>query len=368
MHIPDNYLSVSTCAVLTAALVPVWAHSIKKVTKDFPRERFSALGVAAAFSFLAMMFNIPLPGGTTGHAVGGVVLAVLLGPEAACLSVTIALLIQALLFGDGGILAFGANAFNIAFIMPFSGYYAFIFLRKLFGGMSKKTSGSGVSLSDYAALAIASYVGLNLAALATAVQFGIQPLLFTDESGQALYCPYPLSVALPAMAIGHLTIFGAAEAIFSVAVYAFVAKTAPSFAANESVLVPKLSEDASEAEPLSEDAPESESKPSSRWGAIYLLLALLIAATPLGLLAEGTAWGEWGAEEIAETIEVDGQALGYVPSAMENGFQWSAPIPDYAASGLPDWLAYVLSAIAGVAASIILFKLASAFMKDRSPV
>ncbi|MBR5758610.1 MAG: energy-coupling factor ABC transporter permease, partial [Thermoguttaceae bacterium] len=85
MHRPDNYLSVSTCALLAAATVPVWVRSIKKVKRDFPRERFSALGVASAFSFLAMMFNIPLPGGTTGHAVGGVVLAALLGPEAACL-------------------------------------------------------------------------------------------------------------------------------------------------------------------------------------------------------------------------------------------------------------------------------------------
>ncbi|MGN1063912.1 MAG: energy-coupling factor ABC transporter permease, partial [Thermoguttaceae bacterium] len=106
MHIPDNYLSASTCAVLAAAVAPVWIHSVKKVTREFPKERFSALGVAAAFSFLAMMFNVPLPGGTTGHAVGGTVLAVLLGPEAACLALSIALLIQALLFGDGGVLAF----------------------------------------------------------------------------------------------------------------------------------------------------------------------------------------------------------------------------------------------------------------------
>ena len=105
MHIPDNYLSPETCAVMTAAMVPVWVHCVRKVKKDVPKEKMPMLGVGAAFSFTGMMFNIPLPGGTTGHAVGGTLISILLGPEAACISITIALLVQALLFGDGGILA-----------------------------------------------------------------------------------------------------------------------------------------------------------------------------------------------------------------------------------------------------------------------
>ena len=81
------------------------------------------LGIGAAFSFLGMMFNVPLPGGTTGHAVGGTLIAILTGsPAAGCIAVSIALLIQALLFGDGGILAFGANCFNMAFILPYLGF------------------------------------------------------------------------------------------------------------------------------------------------------------------------------------------------------------------------------------------------------
>ena len=77
------------------------------------------LGIFAAFSFVAMMFNIPIAGGSTGHAVGGTLIAILLGPEAACLSVSVTLILQALLFGDGGILAIGANCFNMAFVLPF---------------------------------------------------------------------------------------------------------------------------------------------------------------------------------------------------------------------------------------------------------
>lgn len=106
MHIPENYLSPSTCAVMTAAMVPVWTYSIKKVKAEIPKVKMPLLGIGAAFSFLGMMFNIPLPGGTTGHAVGGTLIAILTGsPSAGCIAVTIALLIQALLFGDGGILA-----------------------------------------------------------------------------------------------------------------------------------------------------------------------------------------------------------------------------------------------------------------------
>jgi len=97
MHIPDNYLSPSTCAVMAAAMVPAWTVAVKKVKKEIPREKLPMLGIGAAFTFLMMMFNVPLPGGTTGHAVGGTLLAILLGPYAACISISVALLIQALL-------------------------------------------------------------------------------------------------------------------------------------------------------------------------------------------------------------------------------------------------------------------------------
>ena len=114
MQIPDNYLSPSTCAVMGAVMIPIWARSIKKVKKEVTKKKMPLMGIGASLSFLTMMFNVPLPGGTTGHAVGGTLLAILLGPESACISITIALLIQALLFGDGGVLAFGANCFNMA--------------------------------------------------------------------------------------------------------------------------------------------------------------------------------------------------------------------------------------------------------------
>ena len=129
MHIPENYLSPSTCAVTTVAMIPVWATAVRKVRQSVPQEKMPLLGVAAAFCFLSMMFNIPLPGGTTGHAVCGTLIAILFGPWAAVLAVSIALAIQAVFFGDGGILAFGANCLSMAFVLPFVGYAVYSWLK-----------------------------------------------------------------------------------------------------------------------------------------------------------------------------------------------------------------------------------------------
>ena len=130
MHIPDGYLSPQTCAVLYAASVPFWVVAGRRVRKVVKSRYVPLLALGAAYCFLVMMFNIPIPDGTTAHAVGGVLVAVLLGPWAAVLAVSVALAIQALFFGDGGVLAFGANAFNMAIVMPFVGYAVYRIARR----------------------------------------------------------------------------------------------------------------------------------------------------------------------------------------------------------------------------------------------
>lgn len=317
MHIPDNYLSPQTCAVMAAAMVPVWTVSIKKVKAEIPKVKLPMLGVGAAFSFLGMMFNIPIPGGTTGHAVGGTLIASLMGPYAACIAVTVALLIQALIFGDGGILSFGANCFNMAFVLPFVGYAVAQLITKRVKGKNADLIGS----------AIGSYVGINAAALAAAIEFGIQPMLFRDAAGNALYCPYGLNVSIPAMMLGHLTLFGIAEVVYTTAVLTFVRKAAPEMKRSTDAVKTTL--------PLK------------------LLMAALVILTPLGLLAEGTAWGEWDTDEIAAT------GAGFTPSGMLSGFSYSSLIPDYSLAGMPEWLGYILSAVIGAAILIIVFKLLS---------
>ena len=337
MHIPENYLSPVSCGVMGAAMVPVWVHAVRKVNKEVPKEKIPLLGAAAAFSFLAMMFNVPLPGGTTGHAVGGTLIALLFGPNAACLAVSVALLLQAVIFGDGGVLAFGANCFNMAFVLPFVGYGIY----RLLMGKSGRTS----KARPYIASALGSYVGLNAAALCAAVEFGIQPMLFKDAAGNALYCPYDLSVAIPAMMVPHLLVAGVIEAVFTVAVYALVRKTAPD------LTYERIAE-----------APGKDGL--KRRIPIFALIAALIAAVPLGLLATGTAWGEWGADEIANVV-VNGKPLGYTPAGLEKGWSLNVLMPDYALEGMNEVVAYILSAVIGVALLIILFKLLSLALKGR---
>lgn len=332
MHIPENYLSPATCGVMTAAVLPAWIHAAKKIKNEMPKEKMPMLGVGAAFSFLAMMFNVPLLGGTTGHAVGGTLIALLFGPDAACIAVSIALLIQAVVFGDGGILAFGANCFNMAFLLPYAGYGIY----KLISSKSEKPA------IHYAGAAIGSYVGLNLAAFLTSIEFGIQPYLFKDAAGQALYCPYGLNVSIPAMMGSHLLIAGVVEAVFTVAVYAFIRKTSPDLTYSS----------------IQNANPEVSKK---KHIPVFALVAALIAATPLGLLAAGTAWGEWGADEIAEIGN-----LGYTPKGLAEGWSLNVIIPDYAVEGMNEVLAYILSAILGVAALIIIFKLLSIPMKKKA--
>ena len=338
MHIPENYLSPVSCAVMGAAMIPVWIHAVKKTNAELPKEKLPLLGAGAAFSFLAMMFNVPLVGGTTGHAVGGTLIALLFGPHAACLAVSVALLLQAVIFGDGGVLAFGANCFNMAFVLPYTGYAIY----RLILGKKQEASTARTGIAAF----LGSYLGLNLAALCCAVEFGIQPLLFQDAAGNALYCPYDLSVAIPAMMIPHLAVAGFVEAVFTVAVFALVRKTAPELTY----------------ERLRVDPPERGSK--KRYVPVFALIAVLIAACPLGLLATGTAWGEWGADEIAGIV-TDGKALGYTPSGLESGWSLDVPMPDYALEGMNETLAYVLSAVIGVALLIIIFKLISIPMKGR---
>jgi cobalt/nickel transport system permease protein len=212
MHIPDGYLGPYTYVFFFLVMVALWSYGGRRLQKSLKARQVPFLAVGAAFSFLVMMFNVPIPGGTTGHAVGAVAIAIVLGPWAALLTVSVALIIQALLFGDGGITAIGANTFNMAFLMPFLGYIVFKVLNRLQGGKR-------VFLSA----AIAGYIGLNFAALATAVELGIQPILHS-VAGRPLYCPYPLSITVPAMMIEHLFLFGFIEAVVTGFVVTFMRK------------------------------------------------------------------------------------------------------------------------------------------------
>jgi cobalt/nickel transport system permease protein len=308
MHIPDGYLGPQTYMTLDAAIIPIWAVAAVKVKKTLKAKQVPLMALGAAFAFVIMMFNVPLVGGTTGHAVGGTLIAILLGPWAAVISVSIALVTQALLFGDGGITAIGANCFNMAVVLPFVGFYVY----RLIAGEAPKLG------RRLAAAGIGSYVGIVVASIVAGVEFGIQPLIAHTASGQPLYAPYPLNVAVPAMAFGHAALFGWIEAIATVGVIAALAK---------------------QYSPLLDMKPAA--KPM-RW--LWAGFAVLILFTPIGLLASGTAWGEWGANEMKAR-------LGFVPEGFAKlGGVWSAAMPGYAPTFIKNpYVGYIVAAIVGSA-------------------
>ncbi len=219
MHIPDGYLSPQTYAAAYVAVAPFWIVASRKLNKTLRSSQVPFLALSAAFCFVIMMFNVPVFGGTSGHAVGGVLVAVLLGPWAACIAVSVALIVQAVVFADGGITCIGANCLNMAVIMPFVGYgvYALISWGATAGSPRRWIGG-----------AVGAYLGLNAAALATAIMFGIQPAIAHDAAGNALYAPYSLSVAITAMLGGHLLLFGFVEAAATGLVVAYLQKADPS--------------------------------------------------------------------------------------------------------------------------------------------
>jgi cobalt/nickel transport system permease protein len=193
MHIPDGYLSPASAAAMYGAAIPFWGFAVKRVRKTLSDRTVPLLAIFAALSFAIMMFNIPVPGGTTAHGVGGTLIAIVLGPWAAVIGVSTALILQALFFGDGGITTIGANCFNMAIVLPLVGYGCY----RLIAGRTDLFSRRRVI-----AAGIGAYVGITASALCVGLELGIQPVFWT-VNGHAIYSPYGFREAIPAMLIAH---------------------------------------------------------------------------------------------------------------------------------------------------------------------
>ena len=324
MHIPDGYLSPSTCAALYVCAGAGWYAALRRTRERLLTRTIPLISVFAAFSFVVMMFNLPLPGGTTAHATGVAIAAIVLGPSAGILAISIALAIQAMFFGDGGLTTLGANCFNIAIagILVAWGCY------RLLAGRSAISSRRRVI-----AAAIAGYTAINVSALLTAIEFGIQPRFFHDPIGVPLYAPYPLHIAIPAVMIGHLTLAGCAEAIVSAGMVSYLQLSHPSLLESSQSL---------------EGAVRS-ARP------VWATVAVLMLLTPLGILATGVAWGEWAPSDFAHAA-TSRQSTGpsrdaLPPATVPAGLQklsgvWTAPFPAYSPSFIrrPE-VGYMLSAM-----------------------
>jgi len=199
----------------------------------------------------------------------------------------------------------------MAIVLPFTGY----FIYKMISASSEVASPRRLM-----GAVVGSYFSIVVASIVAGIEFGIQPALFHTIDGTPLYAPYSLNVAIPAMAIGHMAIAGPVEAIVTGGIFAYLQRTHSSL--------------------VKADAPvKKEGKIWLLWGG----LGVLALAIPIGLLASGTAWGEWGADELKEL------GLNFIPQGIEKltGW-WPAPLPDYGFPRMGAVIGYILSAFVGI--------------------
>lgn len=198
MHIPDGLLSLPTLAVTGAASVGGIGTAVKKTKEQLDDHKIPLLGVMGAFIFAAQMINFPVGLGTSGHLIGAFFASILLGPWASALVLSAILIIQSFFFGDGGVLALGANIFNMAVIANFSGYY----LYQLFKRNERGYSSSGIVAGGC--------ISVVAAALAAAVE------IFLSRRSE-------LMIVLPPMLFWHI-IIGIGEGLITLFLISYIAK------------------------------------------------------------------------------------------------------------------------------------------------
>ncbi|MGQ9587042.1 MAG: energy-coupling factor ABC transporter permease [Thermoplasmata archaeon] len=219
MHIPDGLMDPLVAGVgwvefATVAAVALYMSGRKVREKDLPR-----IAVLCAGIFVAQMLNFPIGGGTTGHLIGGALFAILVGPVIAIIGMTIILLIQALMFGDGGLTAFGLNAVNMAVIAPLMGWGVYTMLKPLLsrgGAPAGKTFVSGEAI----AIGVGAWASVFVASAACAAELAVSYAISGGAYGIAA------AVSVPAM-LGYHAVIGVGEAIITVGVAAYVLRIAP---------------------------------------------------------------------------------------------------------------------------------------------
>jgi len=203
MHIPDGFVDIKTAVSTAVVSAGGLAVAIYKVKKFFKARVIATMGIIAALIFAGQMINFTIPGGTSGHLLGGALAAIILGPHAGAIVIAVVLIVQCFIFMDGGVSALGANIFNMAII----GVYGSFLIYMLIGKLSK----SKVNL--YISVAVAAWLSVVIASIFAALELGISGI-------------YPMAVTMKAMVLVHMVI-GIGEALITTAVIAFIDKVRP---------------------------------------------------------------------------------------------------------------------------------------------
>ena len=202
LHAPDGFVSAPIAIAMWVATIAVVAYAVRRTNRHLDDRAVPLLGVMAAFIFAAQMFNFPVVGGTSGHLLGGVLAAVMLGPWAGTLVMTAVVAVQALLFQDGGLVIMGANIFNMGIVGTLGGYAVYRAVARVLGGEER---------GRLPAAAVAAWMSVVAGSVAMALQLGASEVV-------------PLELALPAM-VGVHALIGIGEALITVAALAFIGVT-----------------------------------------------------------------------------------------------------------------------------------------------
>jgi len=209
LHIPDGYLSPQTYIAGYIVSIPLFWYGIKRLKKELNEYTLPFIATLTALSFLIMMINIPIPAGTSGHAIGTGVLAIIFNPWLAFVCLSLVLLIQALIFGDGGVTTWSVTSLGIGFVAGFCAYYSYKLLYRL---------------NTNFALFFSGWFSIVTASLFIAFVLGIQPIIAHDESGNPLFFPFDLKITVPAIVGSHILYFGIIEGIYTLVTVKFVEK------------------------------------------------------------------------------------------------------------------------------------------------
>lgn len=208
MHIPDGFIAPQLYLPAYGVAVGVWSHALKHLRTGLQEETIPRLAVLTAFCFVLMTVMIPLPGGTSAHATGVTILALLFGVRTTFAAVSVVLVLQALLLGAGGVTSLPVNALAMGLAGAAVARYSYRLLR---------------SLHERGALFLAGWLSVNVPALLIAIVLGVQPVIAHGPNGQPLFFPFGLSITLPAVMLPHALV-GVGEGVLTVLVIGLVRK------------------------------------------------------------------------------------------------------------------------------------------------
>ena len=311
MHIQDGFLDVPTCIGTAAMSAAAVAWSMRRVKQEFAERTAPLMGVVAACVFAAQMLNFPIPGATSGHLLGGVLAAVMLGPWSGVLVLTVVLLVQAVLFGDGGITALGANIFNVGVMGSLVGYAVFAPLRRWIGGTAGTVAGS----------VVAAWFSVVLGAAACSVQLSFSQSL-------------PLWPVLGAMLLFH-TMIGLGESLITGVAVSLVLQTRPDLVYGHS----------------------REAGTVARTGQI--VVAGLAVAFAMAVLLSPFASGNLdGLERALEDLKAEQGESGIAVKALQR----LVPMTDYAMPGFDNIV--LAGSVAGALGTLAVFAVAFVFARS----